>query len=82
MFVKYSERHLKRGWRFHNATDPSSFYTTTSESLWSGSPEFFWVQSTTYDPCNPLLSVPAELYRIDPAWLSCTEGISGFWDPP
>ena len=40
------------------------------------------VQFMTYDPCSPLLSVPSEVYKIDTAWLNCTAGISGLWDPP
>lgn len=40
------------------------------------------VQSMTYDPCKPLLSVPSEVFKLDTAWLNCTAGISGLWDPP
>ncbi len=39
------------------------------------------LQHITYNPCSPLLSIPTEVYNLDPAWAICTAGITGIWDP-
>lgn len=36
----------------------------------------------TYNPCHPTMSVPTQLFSIDPGWMSCLDGISAFYDPP
>lgn len=34
-----------------------------------------------YNPCSPYLSVPTQIYNVDPAFRGCMPGISGFFDP-
>jgi hypothetical protein len=65
-----------------NATDLSVFYEDPQVLKTAGDASDLLVQSITYDPCKPLLSVPRAVYNLDPAWSTCTAGISGLWDPP
>ncbi len=73
---------LKGNVQWQNATDPSVFYGDPQELKTAGDVSQIFVQSITYDPCKPLLSVPRTVYNLDPAWSTCTAGISGLWDPP
>lgn len=43
-------------------------------------PPFTFVYS--YNTCSPTLSVPSQIYSIDPNWATCTNGIVAFYDPP
>ncbi len=70
-----------------NAIDSSVFYATTDgyiggDGLGWASPDTPVLLYMTYDSCSPLISVPSEIYKFDPAWSSCTADISGLWDPP
>ena len=38
--------------------------------------------SIVYNPCSPTLSVPSELFTLDPQWKTCSPGIGAFFDPP
>jgi uncharacterized membrane protein YgcG len=41
--------------------------------------------ATTYtvvhNPCSPMLSVPTQLYTLQPQWTGCLPGLSAFFDP-
>jgi hypothetical protein len=36
----------------------------------------------TYNPCRPWLSVPTEIYTLQPQYSSCVHNIKGLYDPP
>ena len=36
----------------------------------------------SYDPCQPSLSAPTQVFNIDPAWSTCVHHIQAFYDPP
>jgi len=36
----------------------------------------------TYNPCSPTLSVPTEIFTLNPFWTACIPGINGLYDPP
>lgn len=36
----------------------------------------------TYDPCSPTLSVPTQIFTLNPEWKTCIQGIDAFFDPP
>lgn len=62
-------------------TDPSAL-RAASDGYIGREPGFILLRTQTYDPCSPLLSVPTEVFSMEPAWSTCTSGISGWWDPP
>lgn len=35
----------------------------------------------TYNPCSPILSVPPQVYTLDPNWSNCSGGIQAVHDP-
>ena len=42
-----------------------------------------WTNYTvTYNPCQPTLSSPKQIFTLNLEWLECILGISGLWDPP
>jgi hypothetical protein len=38
--------------------------------------------TVTYNPCSPKVSMPPQLFTINPMWTDCSKGIDGFFDPP
>jgi hypothetical protein len=43
-----------------------------------------WIDefTITWDPCNPTLSVPTQLFTLNSLWSGCVQGIDAFYDPP
>jgi hypothetical protein len=35
-----------------------------------------------YNPCSPFVSVPTQVYNLDPQYNTCVNGIKAFFDPP
>ena len=35
-----------------------------------------------YNPCSPFVSVPTQVYGLDPQYNTCIDGIKAFFDPP
>jgi hypothetical protein len=42
----------------------------------------FQLATASYNPCSPIISVPAEILTIEPEWKACLNGIGAFYDPP
>ena len=38
--------------------------------------------TVTYNDCQPTLSVPANLYNVDPSWTACGSYLTGSWKSP
>ncbi|PMD37465.1 hypothetical protein L207DRAFT_585801 [Hyaloscypha variabilis F] len=36
----------------------------------------------TYNPCEPYLSIPSRILKLDPLWKACSQGVTGLHDPP
>ncbi|MCJ1247495.1 hypothetical protein MMC30_004709 [Trapelia coarctata] len=36
----------------------------------------------TSNPCSPILSVPPQIFNLDPKWKTCVQGIQVLYDPP
>ncbi|MCJ1393764.1 hypothetical protein MMC18_006640 [Xylographa bjoerkii] len=61
-------------------TDPNAANSVMNAGGANGDPYDGFVYS--YNPCYPTLSVPPQIFSIDPRWMSCLDGISAFYDPP
>lgn len=43
-----------------------------------------WIHqfTVTHNPCSPTISVPTQLYTMNPVWSSCGNDLKGLFDPP
>ena len=52
------------------------------QAAYSTMPNVVTTYTVIHNPCSPALSVPTQLYSLQPLWTGCLPGISAFFDPP
>src|SRR3954471_17931330 len=58
---------------------PASVQSFCSQSWDNCNFDDYWI---TYNPCSPTLSVPTQIFTLNPEWKGCIQGIDAFFDPP
>lgn len=61
--------------------EPDNAYSWLAFKSYTDEP-LIGTYTITYNSCEPMLSVPTQLYSLQPLWTGCVAGRSAFFDPP